>query len=34
MFAVSSTLMQQVRQVITGSWDKILKCWDPRGGGA
>ncbi|CAH1433524.1 unnamed protein product [Lactuca virosa] len=20
-------------QVITGSWDKTLKCWDPRGGG-
>ncbi|CAI9267295.1 unnamed protein product [Lactuca saligna] len=21
-------------KVITGSWDKTLKCWDPRGGGA
>ncbi|CAL5329381.1 unnamed protein product [Camellia sinensis] len=30
LYAVLNTRMQQ-RQVITGSWDKTIKCWDPRG---
>lgn len=28
---ISFGLSMNVGQVITGSWDKTLKCWDPRG---
>ncbi|KAF2294458.1 hypothetical protein GH714_011597 [Hevea brasiliensis] len=28
---VRRSLLSIIGQVITGSWDKTLKCWDPRG---
>nr|GMD34402.1 mitotic checkpoint protein BUB3.1 [Ipomoea batatas] len=27
----STMILRALVQVITGSWDKTLKCWDPRG---